>query len=222
MKNILARGGIEFLAVFLGIVLSLWVDDYRESKEINNRLKDDYNKLYAEVKSNILNINDIIQRNQKIIDNEEYLLSILEGNQLYKHDDVVNIVYNIVSPTFFGRTSAYTTSVASGRFNISKNDQIIEQVSLLYEHYFARLYLNGDLFDERIMDFKRNHAFPFFKPKYTKNKVDSVNIKKYFFSDKFHNGILLVHDFRKNYYMERLDDTLDHLIIVNELLEKIL
>ena len=26
MKNILARGGIEFLAVFLGIALSLWVD----------------------------------------------------------------------------------------------------------------------------------------------------------------------------------------------------
>ena len=26
MKNILARGGIEFIAVFLGIFLSLWVD----------------------------------------------------------------------------------------------------------------------------------------------------------------------------------------------------
>ena len=31
MKNILARGGIEFLAVFLGIALSLWVDEYREN-----------------------------------------------------------------------------------------------------------------------------------------------------------------------------------------------
>ena len=30
MKNILARGGIEFLAVFIGIVLSLWVDDRRD------------------------------------------------------------------------------------------------------------------------------------------------------------------------------------------------
>ena len=29
MKNILARGGIEFLAVLLGISGSLWVDDYR-------------------------------------------------------------------------------------------------------------------------------------------------------------------------------------------------
>ncbi len=29
MRTILARGGIEFLAVFLGIALSLWVDDFR-------------------------------------------------------------------------------------------------------------------------------------------------------------------------------------------------
>ena len=42
MKNIFARGGIEFLAVFLGIALSLWVDDYREDRELRNRLEDDF------------------------------------------------------------------------------------------------------------------------------------------------------------------------------------
>ena len=45
MKNIFARGGIEFLAVFLGIALSLWVDDYREEKELKNRLEDDFQKI---------------------------------------------------------------------------------------------------------------------------------------------------------------------------------
>ena len=39
MKTILTRGGIEFLAVFLGIALSLWVDDYREERELKERLK---------------------------------------------------------------------------------------------------------------------------------------------------------------------------------------
>ena len=51
MKNILARGGVEFVAVFLGIALSLWVDDYRESKELRERLSDDYQKIYKEVLS---------------------------------------------------------------------------------------------------------------------------------------------------------------------------
>ena len=46
MKSIISRGGIEFLAVFLGIVLSLWVDDYREDKELNERLMEDYKKIY--------------------------------------------------------------------------------------------------------------------------------------------------------------------------------
>ena len=41
MKNILARGGIEFIAVFLGIALSLWVDEFqksKEAKELNNQM----------------------------------------------------------------------------------------------------------------------------------------------------------------------------------------
>ena len=40
MKNILARGGIEFIAVFLGIFLSLWVD----GKIKNIDLKHEKNK----------------------------------------------------------------------------------------------------------------------------------------------------------------------------------
>ena len=49
MRNILAKGGVEFLAVFLGIALSLWVDDYRQEKELNNRIIDDYRNIYSEV-----------------------------------------------------------------------------------------------------------------------------------------------------------------------------
>ena len=35
MKNILARGGIEFLAVLLGITGSLWIDGNKQTKEKN-------------------------------------------------------------------------------------------------------------------------------------------------------------------------------------------
>tara|TARA_A100000164_G_C21209680_1_gene453241 strand:+ start:82 stop:195 length:114 start_codon:yes stop_codon:yes gene_type:complete len=36
MKSILTRSGVEFLAVFLGIALSLWVDDYTENVNIKD------------------------------------------------------------------------------------------------------------------------------------------------------------------------------------------
>ena len=83
MKNILARGGIEFLAVFLGIALSLWVDDYRESREINVRLFDDYQKIHSEVKSNIQNIRNIIKKNKDILITERYLLDVLNWKKSY-------------------------------------------------------------------------------------------------------------------------------------------
>jgi hypothetical protein len=41
MKNILTRGGIEFLAVMIGVSLSLWVDENSKNKEIHFALQKD-------------------------------------------------------------------------------------------------------------------------------------------------------------------------------------
>ena len=71
MKTILARGGIEFLAVFLGIALSLWVDDFREERELKERLNDDLIKIYNEVQANTANIETIIDLNEKYLSYEE-------------------------------------------------------------------------------------------------------------------------------------------------------
>ena len=216
MKNILARGGIEFLAVFLGIALSLWVDDYRESREINVRLFDDYQKIHSEVKSNIQNIRNIIKKNKDILITERYLLDVLDGKKSYEQNEIYGRIYSIVSPTFFGMTSAYKTSVSSGRFNFPEQSAIIKEVSLLYEHYFSRLSLNGDLFDNRMHDFKYDFALPFFKPNYVKDNNDSLKLKDYFFSDRFYNGLLYCHDFRKIYYMNRLVETESQLLKVDK------
>tara|TARA_B100000519_G_C14022185_1_gene333926 strand:+ start:70 stop:243 length:174 start_codon:yes stop_codon:yes gene_type:complete len=51
MKNILARGGVEFVAIFLGIALSLWVDEYQKSREakiLNNQILE---RLYYNLES---------------------------------------------------------------------------------------------------------------------------------------------------------------------------
>jgi len=207
MKNILARGGIEFLAVFLGIALSLWVDDYQEEKDIKIRLMDDYKKIHSEIKQDILHIDTLITSNMKILDSEVYLLKILDRKEKFHFETVVTIVSNLIAPTFFGNLSAYTSSVASGRFNISTENEITQKVSKLYEHYYKRLVLNGDLIDQRSEAFDREHALEFFKPGYNATNIDSAYIKKYFFGNKFHNGLLLFHDFRKRNYLKRLNDT---------------
>ena len=45
MKNILARGGVEFVAVFLGIALSLWVDGINKEKELGRQKMEVYSLL---------------------------------------------------------------------------------------------------------------------------------------------------------------------------------
>ena len=218
MRNILARGGIEFLAVFLGIALSLWVDDYREESELSNRIIDDYKNIYSEVKSNINIIEKVISENIDINLYEEKILEILNRDVTYKQDDVIKLVSNIFSLTFFGETSAHRTSVASGRFNSSKNDTLTKQISKLYEHYFVRLNKNGAWVDDV---FNQGHTIPFYTAIYNINNLDSLIIKKYFFSDTFQNNFLFFR-FARSIYMMRLEETKNQLYKVKNSFEHFL
>ena len=69
LKKILARGGIEFLAVLFGITISLWVEDQRQERDIQKKLIEDYKNISIEIQSDVENINRIIAsvENQKIL-----------------------------------------------------------------------------------------------------------------------------------------------------------
>lgn len=219
MKNIFARGGIEFLAVFLGIALSLWVDDYREERELKDRLEDDFQKIYKEVQSNIKNIDNIIKNNRKHLQSESKLLDIINKKEEYSFDKSIDLIDGLKWPTFFGETTAYRTSIASGRFNTSDKDTLVRSISLLYEHYFVRLTLNGDILDQRAFDFLTKYAVKFNKPRFYQQNIDTLGLEEYFFSDEFHNGLLSAHDIRKNYYMHRLNETKNHLNRVQKIFD---
>ena len=102
MKNILVRGGIEFLAVFLGIALSLWVNDWQEDREIQKRLVEDYKKIHMEVKTDIDNIENILGLNEKIIQTEEYLLATINAEIDFNYDTVIQNIFQVIAPTFLG------------------------------------------------------------------------------------------------------------------------
>ena len=67
MKNILTRGGIEFLAVFLGIALSLYVDEWREENQIRERLIADYSSIQKDLDIDIPYLEQIIEGQKKAI-----------------------------------------------------------------------------------------------------------------------------------------------------------
>ena len=49
MKNILARGGIEFLAVLLGITASLWIDKNQRQQDLEKERVDVYEIISNEI-----------------------------------------------------------------------------------------------------------------------------------------------------------------------------
>ena len=218
MKNILAKGGVEFLAVFLGIALSLWVDDYRESKELRQRLSDDYQKIYKEVLSNIENIDNIINLNNEIVESEKKLIEILNQEKKYNFKEMIGLINKIDSKPFFGESTAYKASVSSGRFNTSDDYKVVRNISRLYEHFFVRLDLNGNMLDKIVINFSDDFSSNFNKARFNQTNIDTLQLKNYFFSNDFHNALLNVYDMQNNYYLKRLSETRKQLIAIKDLL----
>ena len=60
MKSLLARGGVEFIAVLLGISLSLYVDENSKKKEIQLALQKDLISIRADLKKIFTKFKELI------------------------------------------------------------------------------------------------------------------------------------------------------------------
>ena len=65
MNKILARGGIEFLAVLLGITMSFNVDEWKQDKEIEKRLKSDYINIQKDLRKDIILLKRVLAVQQE-------------------------------------------------------------------------------------------------------------------------------------------------------------
>ena len=88
MKNILARGGIEFLAVFIGIILSLYVDENRDLNIVRNSNKKNLRSLENEIDQRINYIDNRISQYQRDIKIGNYVIKNWEKTNL---DSIVDI-----------------------------------------------------------------------------------------------------------------------------------
>ncbi|MEL1235433.1 MAG: hypothetical protein VXA61_02055 [Candidatus Neomarinimicrobiota bacterium] len=121
MKNILARGGIEFIAVFLGIFLSLWVDGKiknidlkHEKKQVYELLSKQLDELLLYTEKRIILYERQISRGQFLINNwnEIKKMSFDEKNEFIA--DIWFSIKNAYYPDF----STYETLMGSGQINL--------------------------------------------------------------------------------------------------------
>ena len=156
MKNILARGGIEFIAVFLGIALSLWVDEFqksKEAKELNNQiLKRLHDNLEADSSDAIWNYNAHLvskRGSKKVVD-------WCESEQ--KENDSLDIfISSMAITTFFvNNEEEYNALKSSGRMELINNENLVKK---LHDYYTLVDFVKT--IDERIADASFNRFIPF-------------------------------------------------------------
>ena len=140
MKNILARGGIEFLAVFLGIALSLWVDDYRNKINTKNEIKSLLDALALELTENKETLDYIIKSIDYNIKFTDRLIETdaLVNQSVSSKDSIWNA--NIIPLSNKLSKSAYDNFVSSGLIYKINDEKLIYEIQTIYES-------NVDLFE---------------------------------------------------------------------------
>jgi len=156
MKNILARGGVEFLAVFLGIALSLWVDEYqksKESKELNNQiLRRLYDNLEADSTDAIWNSK---AHNVASIGSEKVLEWCNNGQPNLDSIDIF-ISAMAIRTIFINNIEEYNALKSSGRMELIKDEELVKN---LHEYYTEVIYVKSS--DDNIRNDVNNHFVPF-------------------------------------------------------------
>ena len=206
MKNTLARGGVEFLAVLFGITISLWVEDWRQDRDIQDKILEDYINIRDEIEIDIKYIDRIIASVDKQSELLKTLIKYSNKELNFEEEKILTSLQEVTAPTFFGSLTAYKASVSSGRLNFSTEQNISNEISLLYEHFYKRLDTNSEIYDQRLQILKRDYFIDFYSLIHGKN-IFNENTRSIFLSDKMENAMYWILDYVENFYTNRLSDT---------------
>ena len=217
MKNILARGGIEFLAVFLGIGLSFYVEQWQSDNEQKDLLVKDCQNILTDVDEDILTIENIIDFNNVILKACNNIQSTIISDEVIIVDSIILDIKKLTYPTFFGITRSYKLSYSTGRLNLYANEKLVKEISKLYDHFYERLDINSNIYDQVGLKFLDQYV--------DKNIGYAINGYDYdikeivnFLSNKLFINELLTFSGRVGAYLQRLNETKEQLIVVRKLL----
>ena len=154
MKNILARGGIEFIAVLLGITLSLWVDENRVTNNAKKEFQADLLAIYNELTDDLKVIDEAMSFNQEMIVKMDHLLLVMENSKIDVNavDTIPIFNTSMENRSFFGKKTAYLSSKASGRLNRNSSNKLTQEITRLYDQTYTRMEVNNALVDRMMFD----------------------------------------------------------------------
>ena len=121
MRNILARGGIEFLAVLLGITTSLYIDNYNKVKELDKQTKEVYSLLKKQIEDLSEYSDDRLNLYNSQVNLMEDLVSSWDSfkpSSIDNKDNYVEDIWFSIKNSFNPDLSTYKTLINSGEINV--------------------------------------------------------------------------------------------------------
>ena len=158
MKNILARGGVEFIAVLLGISLSLYIDKQSELNTKSLNEKNLLSDLQVSLKQDLNYAKNIQKGLSDCVKSHDELLA-LSCNDKSKHtrDEIAQIVFNSTRGvmSFFPRYGVYRSLVSNSDMRFIQNEELKDLMINLYDFRFKR-YENMDIVMENMYQYDYN------------------------------------------------------------------
>jgi len=159
MKNILARGGVEFLAVLIGLSGSLWIDNSikeNEHKEQNKKILTRlYSNLIADSSDGVWNKNAY----ERAIKGSENVIKWCDSNPNYSmiNDSIEkDISAMLIGIVFVNNEEEYNALKNSGRMDLVNNEKLIIN---LHKYYTSLRFIKQ--IDKLQVDIIYNNLMPF-------------------------------------------------------------
>ena len=188
MKNILARGGIEFLAVFIGIILSLHLDDVRGDRIVQNKNINNLRSLGNELDQRIGYVDKKISQYQRDISIGEYVIENWKKVDFNHVDSLTKNDRGIILTLKAYRainlpTSVYNSLNSDGSIGLLENDSIKILINNLYEVFPSHIVDGVE--NERVLYHSFNKYIIENYPTITDREISKASISDYkrFFND---------------------------------------
>ena len=137
MRNILARGGIEFLAVLLGITGSLGIDDWSSSRNDIIEEYSAYSRLSKAMEQDIENIEKELLKNDKMVQIINHMIndiSEIDADSLTLYIDQTQS-YVTVMPQF----SDYEALKSTGKLYKISDFDLLQKIIDLYDNKYGEI-----------------------------------------------------------------------------------
>ena len=142
----------ELVAIFLGISLSFYAENYRQDIEIRNLLKDDLFSINADISNDINEMERIDKRIKTSIIAIDSLRLYISDKIDVDQNTLVRLIKRMLYSrnTFFPYGAAYQVAQSSGRINAISDQGLMKVLSEYYQNNYERVRINNGLHDDAI------------------------------------------------------------------------